>query len=268
MTIKAVGFDIGHTLIRYNNPLNWKALYPAALSDVLRACGIRKTNDRIAAAGAVLSKYNTRENYREYEVTSDTIFTEIFDAWGIPVGAVPHVAFPSVSRSPGYDAIPRVAEDCDPYTAAKEAFYGFFRADAAPFPDTVPTLDALRTMGIPMGFTTDVAYAMDNKYALKDIAEIRNYFDAGFTSTDIGFRKPNAAGYNALARALCVPAQQMMYVGDEEKDIVGANNVGMVSVLVNRSGEAKNWGQDYTVGSLCEIVKIISSGDGESLLEM
>jgi len=232
MTIKAIGFDIGNTLINYPHPLSWKSLYQAALAKVMRDCQISESDTRLALASTVLSKYNTRENYREYEVSSDTIFKEIVDAWGLGYGKL---------------------------AVAKESFYGFFQADAACFHDTVETLDILRTMSIRMGFTTDVAYAMDNKYALKDIAEIQLYFDVGFTSTDLGFRKPHAAGYNALIEAFDIPAGQVMYVGDEEKDIIGANSVGMISVLINRSDEQKNWGQKYTIRNLSEIIGIISS---------
>jgi len=229
MTIKAIGFDIGHTLINYPHPLSWKSLYPAALSKTLQACQIEETETHITSASAVLSKYNTRENYREYEVTSDTIFKEIFDAWG---------------------------QNYDKLTLSKESFYGFFQAEAACFDDTIETLNALRTMGIRMGFTTDVAYAMDNNYALKDIAEIQHYFDVGFTSTDIGFRKPHAASFNTLIKAFGLLAKQIMYVGDEEKDIIGANNAGMVSVLVSRGDEEKDWGQRYTVRNLSEIIDL------------
>ena len=232
MTIKAIGFDIGNTLINYPHPLSWKSLYPAALSKVMSDCRFDESSTRIALASAVLSKYNTRENYREYEVTSDIIFKEIFDAWGQNYGKL---------------------------TIAKESFYGFFQADAVCFHDTIETLDALRAMGIRMGFITDVAYAMDNKYALKDIAEIQHYFDVGVTSTDLGFRKPHAAGYNALLEVFGVPAEQVIYVGDEEKDIVGANSAGMVSVLINRDNEVKNWEQKYTIRNLSEIIDIISS---------
>jgi len=230
MPIKAIGFDIGNTLINYPHPLSWKSLYPAALAKVLHDCQINQCDALINSASTILSKYNTRENYREYEVTSDIIFKEILDAWG---------------------------QNYHKLTVAKEAFYGFFQADAVCFHDTCETLDALRAMGISMGFTTDVAYAMDNKYALKDIADLQHYFNVGFTSTDIGFRKPHAAGYNALLEKFGIPAGQVMYVGDEEKDIIGANNVGMVSVLVNRSDDAKNWGQNYTIRNLREIVGII-----------
>lgn len=80
---KAIGFDVGHTLINYRNPLNWSVLYRPALEQAARHCGIFLSDDMAAAATQILSKYNTRVNYREHEVTSDTIFSEILAQWHI-----------------------------------------------------------------------------------------------------------------------------------------------------------------------------------------
>jgi putative hydrolase of the HAD superfamily len=233
MEIKAIGFDIGHTLVKYNSPLNWKSLYPDALRKVLYDCRIDKTDNKMELAIRVLSKYNTRENPREYEVSSDRIFKEIFDVWGEPY------------------------EPYDGIIAAKNAFYGFFQADAVCFDDTVEVLDKLTASGIHIGFLTDVAYGMDNEYALADIAPIRSYFDIGFTSVDVGFRKPNTAGYKMLLAAFHLTPSQMLYVGDEEKDIAGANDTGITSVLINRSGEERYWGQKYTIRNLCELEELL-----------
>jgi len=230
MPIKAVGFDIGQTLINYNAPLNWKSLHPNALRNVMSACRFVEQDNKIDLAVEILSKYNTREHYREYEVSSDTIFKEIFDAW-----------------RQGYDKM----------AIAKEAFYGFFQAKAVCFDDTISTLAALSSKGILLGFTTDVAYGMDNTYALKDIAEISEYFDVGFTSNDIGYRKPNEQGFKMLLEALNIPPSQMMYIGDEEKDIVGSSGAGMVSVLINRSADVKDFGQKYTIKNLSEIMNLL-----------
>lgn len=73
MNIKAIGFDIGQTIIQYNKPLNWKALYRPTLEQVLFKCNIPITEDKILKGIDVLSKYNTRIRYREYEVSSDMI---------------------------------------------------------------------------------------------------------------------------------------------------------------------------------------------------
>jgi len=230
MIIRAVGFDIGHTLVKHVSPLSWKIHYPEALRKVMHDCQIDEEVANLDLAAAILSKYNTRENYREYEVSSSIIFEEIFDAWG-----------------QSYEKI----------QIAKEAFYGFFQADVEYFDDTVSTLEALSSKGILLGFLSDAAYGMDNEYLLKDIEEIRHYFDTGFTSVDVGFRKPNLQGFKILSEAFGVPPSQILFVGDEEKDIVGANNFGMVSALVNKSPDERKWGQHYTIKNLSEIVTSI-----------
>ena len=60
-----------------------------------------------------------------------------------------------------------------------------------------------------------------------------------------------------LLKAFNLPPSQMIYAGDEEKDVVGANNAGIDSVLINRSNEKKNRGQKYTIHSLSEILDIV-----------
>ncbi len=54
--IKAVGFDVGHTLIQYNNPLNWQGLYRPGLKHAAAAASITLSEDMILAAIDVLLK--------------------------------------------------------------------------------------------------------------------------------------------------------------------------------------------------------------------
>ena len=51
----------------------------------------------------------------------------------------------------------------------------------------------------------------------------------------------------------------MLYIGDEEKDIVGANKLGIVSVLINRGDTQKDYGQSYTITSLNNVQNIITT---------
>ncbi|MFC1901141.1 HAD family hydrolase [Chloroflexota bacterium] len=229
--IKAVAFDFGHTLASSGNPLNWQELYDDALTDVLSAIGIKDDLNRINDGKAVLLKYNTRVNNREYEVDSDTIFGELFNKWNI----------------------------CDftKLDAAKEAFYSFFMGDAVIYDDVQKVLSALKDKGYKTGILTDLAYGMDNKYALQDIAEILAYFDVVLTSTEIGFRKPSPRGYLLLAEELDVHPIDCVYIGDEEKDIIGANNAGMISVHIDRNGTNNDYGQNYTISSLEQILSLI-----------
>ena len=227
--MKAIGFDVGHTLIKYNNPLNWQGLYRSGLEHAAAAVNITLSEDMILAATDVLLKYNTRVNYREWETTSDCIFSEISERWGLQT---------------------------DLYTI-KSGFYSFFRADAEPYPETIDTMKKLKQHGIKIGILTDVAYGMDNVFSLEDISVLSDFIDIAITSVDGGYRKPNAAGYLKLLDSLEIYPNDMIFIGDEEKDIVGAGKLGIVSALINRGKEIKDFGQDYTLESLSDIFSIL-----------
>ena len=230
MNIKAVSFDIGHTLVRYNNPLNWKSLYEPALMRVSESCKVAVTKNDIQAASSILSKYNTREKPREKEVTSNIIFTEILYALKLPVNKL---------------------------DTARESFYSFFQSDAVCYDDAADTLRYLRAAGLHIGALTDVAYGMDNSFSLQDIASVRHYFDLVLTSVDVGYRKPHAAGFTELLNAFDISPAEMIYVGDEQKDIDGANALGIVSVLIDRHNSSPDWGQIHTIQCLADIRSLI-----------
>ncbi|MDE6260484.1 MAG: HAD family hydrolase [Oscillospiraceae bacterium] len=227
--IKAIGFDVGHTLIKYNNPLNWQGLYRPGLERAAAAANITLSEDMILAATDVLLKYNTRVNNREWETTSDHIFHEILEKWGLQT---------------------------DLYTI-KSGFYSFFRADAEPYPETIGTMEKLKRQGIKIGILTDVAYGMDNVFSLEDISTLSDLIDIAITSVDVGYRKPNSAGYLKLLDALEVSPNEMIFIGDEEKDIIGAKKLGIASALINRSNEIKDFGQDYTLESLSDLFSML-----------
>ena len=227
--IKAIGFDVGHTLIKYKNPLNWQGLYRSGLEHAAAVADITLSEDMLIAATDVLLKYNTRVNYREWETTSDGIFNEILKSWGIQT---------------------------DLY-ALKSGFYSFFKADAEPYPETIDTMEKLKQHGIKIGILTDVAYGMDNEFSLEDISVLSDYIDIAITSVDVGYRKPNSAGYVKLLESLEISPNDMIFIGDEEKDIIGAQELGIVSALINRSKEIKDFGQDYTLESLSDILFIL-----------
>lgn len=227
---KAVVFDIGQTLIQYNKPLNWSSLYKPALEYMAEECNYFISDDQVKQIIAILTKYNTRVNPREYEVSSDVIFDEIFDV---------------------------LNESKDGISKAKEAFYQYFRREAYPFDEVKETLSELKALGIQTATLSDVAYGMDNIYALEDISSIVEYIDYPFTSNDIGYRKPHVKGLQIIAEKMGISLEEMIYVGDEAKDMVCANNAGAYSVLINRSNDLKEYNQKKEISSLCELLEII-----------
>lgn len=227
---KAVIFDIGQTLVEYNKPLNWSKLYRTAFEHVADKCGFKLSEDNYEYVISVLTKYNTRVNPREYEVSSTQIFTEILSGIGLPI------------------------EDME---TVKHHFYSFFRQDVVVFLEVEEALRELRDRKILLGTLSDVAYGMDNVYALEDITSIRKYIDYPFTSNDVGYRKPCVKGLFLLAEKMRIDISEMIFVGDEEKDIICANNAGAYSVLINRSMIQKKYGQDKEIQSLLELISVV-----------
>lgn len=227
--IKAAAFDLGGTLVNY--PLYWRSLYRPALEKAARDNDIILTVEMLTVANNILMKYNTRVNPREYEVTSDVIFTEILSWWNCKADM----------------------------ESIKTAFFSFFNADAAPFPEAREALLWLKQNNIKTGILTDAAYGMDNKFTLKGISSIADLIDFFVSSVDTGYRKPHSVGYLRLLEYFEVSPDEMLYIGDEEKDIIGANKLGIVSVLINRSDTQKDFGQSYVVNSLSEIQRIINT---------
>ena len=72
---KAVVFDIGRTLTNYGVPMNWSSLYRPAFEYISKKYNYAFSEEQYKIAGNVLTKYNTRINPREYEVSSTEIFT-------------------------------------------------------------------------------------------------------------------------------------------------------------------------------------------------
>lgn len=60
-----------------------------------------------------------------------------------------------------------------------------------------------------------------------------------------------------IAQKLSVDVGQIMFVGDEEKDIICANNAGAISVLIDRDEKRPEFGQKYRVSNLTELKKMI-----------
>ena len=230
--IQAVIFDIGSTLVHYKNPLNWQNLYKPALEFVSEKCALNLSEKNYQDAICILSEYNTRLVPREEEVSATFIWNRIFTAWNKD-------------------------KKLSDLQLCKNTFFSFFNNDCFIYDDVLPFLFYLREKNIKTGTLSDVAYGLENEYALKDIAPIFKYIDLPYTSNDVGFRKPNTKGLQMIAQKLSVDVGQIMFIGDEEKDIICANNAGAISVLIDRDEKRPEFGQKYRVSNLTELKKMI-----------
>jgi putative hydrolase of the HAD superfamily len=226
--IKSVIFDIGSTLVHYKNPLNWQKLYKPALEFVSEKCALNLSEKNYQDAISILNEYNTRLVPREKEVTATFIWNRIFTAWN------------------------KEKKSSD-LQMCKNTFFSFFNNDCFIYDDVLTFLPFLREKDIKIGTLSDVAYGLENEYVLKDISSILKFIDLPYTSNDVGFRKPNTKGLQMIAQKLGVDVGEIMFIGDEEKDIICANNAGSISVLIDRDEKYPEFGQKYRVKNLNEL---------------
>ena len=227
--MKGIVFDIGQTLAYYPFPLNWSALYRPAFERIADRFDLQISEAEYEHIGATLAKYNTRINPRETEVSSDVIFREIIEGTNMPMELLDDI---------------------------KNEFYLFFRRDVVLYDEVKDTLKKLKDNGVLIGTLSDVAYGMDNKYALEDISEAIDYIDFPYTSNDVGYRKPSSKGLLLLSEKMNIAVDKIAFVGDEKKDVECAKNAGAIAVLINRDNEEKYYGQDYTIRSLDELFNL------------
>jgi putative hydrolase of the HAD superfamily len=238
VTIKAIGFDVGDTLLFYaDTPLDWSSRYGEALAAVSGACGVSPTPNQFADAREILLHYNTRVRARSEEIRAEEIFALILRAWSLD----------STDRLP----------------AAIDAFFTFFQQRMRAFPETLGVLHALREGGMRLGALTDVPYGMPATYVQRDLdrAGISPFLHAVVTSAMVGVRKPEVKGYHALAASLTVTLNEMLYVGNEPKDVIGAQRAGVQSAFLDRTRAGGNHGQTFTITSMSAIQDIILSID-------
>lgn len=222
---RAVGLDLGQTLMRYEGvPMSWQALYPQALRAACEAAGIPAEDGFIQTACGRLAMFNTRIHPRAVETDALRVFSEV-------LGGLGH----------------------DSLRKAIDGFFGHVRQRYAVYDDSLPFLRRTQSAGIACGVLTDVPYGMPMRWVSLDLEPFLPYLAAALSSVDVGYRKPHQAGFLALAGCLHTELSRMVYVGDEQKDIEGAKEAGMVAVLIDREGSLLDFGEDYRIASLHEL---------------
>jgi putative hydrolase of the HAD superfamily len=121
----------------------------------------------------------------------------------------------------------------DTYGAAVEMEAGWSHAHFFElYDDVLPTLEALRELGLKIGLLSNSARDLD-----AFVAHHRLAVDAVLTSGSHGKTKPHETIFRRMLELLEVAPEEAAMVGDTiEDDIEGARAVGMQALLVDREG--------------------------------
>ncbi|HXZ24310.1 MAG TPA: HAD family hydrolase [Methanomassiliicoccales archaeon] len=210
--MKAVLFDLGHTLINYHN--DWREPERRAVGAVARMVvetGGNGVNESVVSEHLLASL----ERGRQIKMTEmiEIPLTEVLD-----------------------DCFLRFSCGGDEELMVKglDAFYAVLLENRRSVPGTKEMLETLKDEGYRIGLVSDVAWGLPSSYPQIDMRHyhLREYFDDLVFSTDVGLRKPNPRIFKiALANVQSSP-KEAVYVGNNlQADIKGALGVGMKAIL-------------------------------------
>ena len=101
-----------------------------------------------------------------------------------------------------------------------------------PYPDTAPTLRALRLAGVPVAVVSNTGWDIRGSFEAAGLAEFVHAF---VLSCDLGVEKPDARLYDAACRALGVSCSDALMVGDDPVKDGGAASAGVPVYLLSRN---------------------------------
>ena len=225
--LRAVFFDVGNTLL-YAHPS-----VPEVVRQVLAEEGHIRDLSVIDEYMPMLDEYY-EDRYRE----DDTFWRSDDETLGVWVGM-----YSLLCRQLGIDA--------DAEHIARRVYDEFGCADRwRAYDDVRPALERLSARGIRLGLISN----WDGRLVgLMDGLGLSELLDAVVSSADVGLHKPDPRIFELACERLGVAPSDAAHVGDHQyADIIGAEAVGMVPVLIDRHG-GENPGNERFVRSLDEL---------------
>lgn len=236
--MKAVLFDLGHTLIDYY--CDWKGPEERGVSgiyDIVRESAPRTERGEFTAYLGQRLQHARSMKYDQYvEVPLADLLGECLERYG--------------------------CLDEDNLQRSLEVFYGVLLEDRRLVSGAVELLTSIKERGLSVGLISDVAWGLPSEFPMRDIKHfgLDAFFDDYVFSTDVGLRKPHPKVFKIALSNLGVEASEAMYVGNSlAQDIKGAKGVGIKAVLKCSAfcPQAEGVVPDHTVKSLCEVEGLI-----------
>ena len=230
--VKVIVFDIGGTLMEYRGMPNvWTDYYQNAFEHVRQSLKLELRDEDITKSVELLKAFNPRIHYREIEYQPEQIFKSVTDHWNSEV-PIDRIIF---------------------------AFFESMHLSSYIYPETISELKRLKAHGIKIATFTDVATGMPDELHKSYFMVLQPYLDLYVSSLSCGYRKPNPKVLQDIAAFFGVSPNEMLMIGDEEKDIQTAKRFGCRSVLIDRHKTGRDCGQDYTIATLQEVDDIINN---------
>lgn len=257
MTIEAVIFDLGGTLLHYHDAESPDAARPfrritlAGYGALLQA--LRELGYDVPATDAMAERLD-EEIRRTYLADLDELRGGTIET---PVQAA--LAAAGVQLDP------------EAWQQVRSHFYNRIDEIVSPREGMLETLQALRERGYKLGLISNTYWAADlhdqhlAEHGLLDFLPVRVY------SCDAAHRKPHPSIFKLALDALGVEPGEAAYVGDRpDVDVAGAQQVGMHGILIRsphrpEADEMLAGGvtPDAVIGELPELVSALEQLEGQ-----
>lgn len=204
--LKAIVFDLGGTLMEYTGmSLNWSDFYICGFEKLNEILKLNLSENELQESANKLKSYNPRISKREYEIQPEVIFNDIISNWG---------------EKPDTDKVIKI-------------FFESLSLRANIYDYSIKLLKKWKNLGFKIACLTDLPNGMPDYIFKPAIEKILPYFDLYVSSQMCGVRKPNKGGICYIADAFEIREAEILYVGDEEKDLLTALNAGCEFVSIN-----------------------------------
>jgi putative hydrolase of the HAD superfamily len=199
--VRAILFDLGNTLVAYYD----RAEFPQVLRECLQRCA------------AVLG-------LPEAAVQDDALFARAMAMNAEPADYAVHPLDSRLIALFGSSS-PQLCH------AFLQPIFARARLDS----EALSVLQSLRERNIKIGIVSNSPWG-SSAHSWRD--ELRRHglldkVDAAVFCGDVGWRKPHAAPFNRALELLQVAPRDAMFVGDDPRwDVIGAQNAGLLPVLI------------------------------------
>jgi putative hydrolase of the HAD superfamily len=124
------------------------------------------------------------------------------------------------------------------------------------YDDVVPALTNLKERGLILGLISNVDRDIAPLYQRLGLSA---WLQVMVTSQEVGFNKPQPEIFLAALKQAGVKPSEAIYVGDQHQvDVVGANKVGMLGILLDRNGLLEEITDCPKVRRLTEVAEHLS----------
>lgn len=168
----------------------------------------------------------------EFSVNKDLSDEEIGDLWCYADDNFVYFGWENIH---GYLIHQGVFTEAPSFEDYRSFIYKYFSITAVPFPETVPMLKKLHSLGYKTALITNGDHAL--QYAKIDMLSLREHFDEIIATGDYSVHKPDKEIFDIMRNKFVFNPDEMVYVGDNPiNDIKGARNAGWKTVWMNSTG--------------------------------